>query len=140
MHFVGCLQEWQYLFNADPHANATRAGLYAYGVTVAGLTNCTVLYPDGFSGTKVSNGDLTSYDTASEWEAAQSEEVVCLPSVGARSGASVSNVGVLGNYWSSTPYDSNNAYIVYFSSSNLLPGSNNKRDYGYAVRLVTDAK
>lgn len=128
-------KEWQYLFN-----DASREGLYAYGVTVAGKANCTVLYPDGFSGTKVSNGDLTSYDTASEWEAAQNEGVVCLPAVGSRSGASVSNVGVLGNYWSSTPYDSNNAYIVYFSSSNLLPGSNNKRDYGYAVRLVTDAK
>lgn len=128
-------KEWQYLFN-----DASRSGLYAYGVTVAGKANCTVLYPDGFSGTKVSNGDLTSYDTASEWEAAQNEGVVCLPAVGSRSGASVSNVGVLGNYWSSTPYDSNNAYIVYFSSSNLLPGSNNKRDYGYAVRLVTDAE
>ena len=133
-------KEWQYLFNEGAYANATRAGLYAYGVTVAGKANCTVLYPDGFSGTKVSNGDHTSYDTASEWEAAQNAGVVCLPAVGSRSGASVSNVGVLGNYWSSTPYDSNNAYIVYFSSSNLLPGSNNKRDYGYAVRLVTDAK
>ena len=133
-------KEWQYLFNEGAYANTTRAGLYAYGVTVAGKANCTVLYPDGFSGTKVSNGDLTSYDTASEWEAAQNAGVVCLPAVGSRSGASVSNVGVLGNYWSSTPYDSNNAYIVYFSSSNLLPGSNNKRDYGYAVRLVTDAK
>lgn len=128
-------KEWQYLFN-----DASRSGLYAYGVTVAGKANCTVLYPDGFKGKKVSNGDLTSYDTASEWEAAQNEGVVCLPAVGSRSGASVSNVGVLGNYWSSTPYDSNNAYIVSFSSSNLLPGSNNKRDYGYAVRLVTDAK
>ena len=133
-------KEWQYLFNEGDYANATRAGLYAYGVTVAGKENCTVLYPDGFSGTKVSNGDLTSYDTASEWEAAQNEGVVCLPAVGSRSGASVSNVGVLGNYWSSTPYDSNNAYIVYFSSSNLLPGSYNNRDYGYAVRLVTDVK
>ena len=133
-------EEWQYLFNEGDYTNATRAGLYAYGVTVAGKANCTVLYPDGFSGTKVSNGDHTSYDTASEWEAAQNAGVVCLPAVGSRSGASVSNVGVLGNYWSSTPYDSNNAYIVYFSSSNLLPGSNNKRDYGYAVRLVTDAE
>ena len=104
------------------------------------MENCTVLYPDGFAGTKVSNGDLTSYDTASEWEAAQSEGVVCLPATGSRSTSAVSNVGVLGNYWSSTPYDSNNAYIVYFSSSDLLPGSFNTRDYGYAVRLVTDAE
>ncbi len=128
-------KEWQYLFN-----DASRSGLYAYGVTVAGKANCTVLYPDGFSGTKVSNGDHTSYDTASEWEAAQNAGVVCLPAVGYRSSGSVNDVNQTATYWSSTAYDSNNAYIVYFSSSNLLPGSNNKRDYGYAVRLVTDAK
>ena len=133
-------QEWQYLFNEGAYANATRAGLYAYGVTVAGKANCTVLYPDGFSGTKVSNGDLTSYDTASEWEAAQNEGVVCLPAVGYRSSGSVNDVNQTATYWSSTAYDSNNAYIVYFNSTILFPGSYNNRDHGYAVRLVTDAK
>ncbi|MDD5962404.1 MAG: hypothetical protein PUC92_00280, partial [bacterium] len=133
-------KEWQYLFNEGAYANATRAGLYAYGVTVAGKANCTVLYPDGFSGTKVSNGDLTSYDTASEWEAAQNEGVVCLPAVGYRSSGSVNDVNQTATYWSSTAYDSNNAYIVYFNSTNLLSGSYNNRDHGYAVRLVTDAK
>ena len=128
-------KEWQYLFN-----DASRSGLYAYGVTVAGKANCTVLYPDGFSGTKVSNGDLTSYDTASEWEAAQNEGVVCLPAVGYRSSGSVNDVNQTATYWSSTAYDSNNAYIVYFNSTILLPGLYNNRDHGYAVRLVTDAK
>ena len=133
-------QEWQYLFNEGAYANATRAGLYAYGVTVAGKANCTVLYPDGFSGTKVSNGDLTSYDTASEWEAAQNEGVVCLPAVGYRSSGSVNDVNQTATYWSSTAYNSNNAYIVYFNSTNLLSGPYNNRAHGYAVRLVTDAK
>ena len=133
-------KEWQYLFNEGDFANATRAGLYAYGVTVAGKANCTVLYPDGFSGTKVSNGDLTSYDTAPEWEAAQNEGVVCLPAVGYRSSGSVNDVNQTATYWSSTAYDSNNAYIVYFNSTILLSGSYNNRDHGYAVRLVTDAK
>ena len=133
-------EEWQYLFDEGFYTNATRKGLYACGVTVAGLANCTVLYPDGFSGKKVRNGDLTSYDTASEWEAAQNEGVVCLPAVGYRSSGSVNYVNQTATYWSSTAYDSNNAYIVYFSSSNLLPGSYNNRDYGYAVRLVTDVK
>ncbi len=133
-------EEWQYLFNEGAYANATREGLYAYGVTVAGKANCTVLYPDGFSGKKVSNGDLTSYDTASEWEAAQNEGVVCLPAVGYRSSGSVNDVNQTATYWSSTAYDSNNAYIVYFNSTNLLSGPYNNRDHGYAVRLVTDAK
>ena len=126
-------KEWQYLFN-----DASRSGLYAYGVTVAGKANCTVLYPDGFSGTKVSNGDTTSYDTASEWEAAQSEGVVCLPAVGYRTGASVNYVGQTASYWSSTAADNNNAYNVYFANNSVLPGTNNNKDYGYAVRLVAD--
>ena len=133
-------EEWQYLFNEGTYANATRAGLYAYGVTVAGKPNCMVLYPDGFKGTKVSNGDVTSYDTASEWEAAQNEGVVCLPAVGYRSSGSVNDVNQTATYWSSTAYDSNNAYIVYFNSTNLFSGSYNNRNHGYAVRLVTDAK
>ena len=133
-------EEWQYLFNEGAYANVTRAGLYAYGVTVAGRPNCTVLYPDGFKGTKVSNGDLTSYDTASEWEEAQSKGVVCLPATGYRSNASVNYVGQTGTYWSSTAYNSVNAHIIYFDSSDVLPGAYNYRDYGYAVRLVTAAK
>ena len=133
-------EEWQYLFNEGAYANVTRAGLYAYGVTVAGRPNCTVLYPDGFKGTKVSNGDLTSYDTASEWEEAQSEGVVCLPAVGYRSNASVNYVGQTGSYWSSTAYDSVKAYTIYFDSSDVLPGACSYRDYGYAVRLVTEAE
>ena len=133
-------EEWQYLFNEGAYANATREGLYAYGVTVAGLANCTVLYPDGFSGIKVSNGDITSYDTASEWEAAQNEGVVCLPAAGFRSTGSVNYVGQTGTYWSSTAYDNRYAYTVYLDNSNVLPGSFNYRDSGYAVRLVTDSK
>ena len=133
-------KEWQYLFNEGAYANATRAGLYAYGVTVAGRPNCTVLYPDGFKGTKVSNGDLTSYDTASEWEEAQSEGVVCLPAVGSRNGANVSNVGVLGNYWSSTAYNYNRADNMYFDKDKILPGTYSYKDNAYAVRLVTAAK
>lgn len=128
-------EEWQYLFT-----NAVREGLYAYGVTVAGKENCLILYPDGFSGTKVSNGDTTSYDTASEWEAAQSEGVVCLPAVGYRSTGSVNNVAQTGTYWSSTAYDYRYAYIIYFDSSKVIPGSFNFRDSGYAVRLVADIK
>lgn len=128
-------EEWQYLFN-----NAAREGLYAYGVTVAGKENCTVLYPDGFKGTKVSNGDTTSYDTASEWEAAQSEGVVCLPAVGYRNGASVNYAGQTASYWSSTAASYINAYNVYFAHDIVLSGTNNNRDSGYAVRLVADIK
>ena len=132
-------EEWQYLFNEGVYANATRKGLYAYGVTVAGLANCTVLYPDGFSGTKVSNGDLTSYDTASEWEAAQKEGVVCLPAAGSRLNSNVGGVGLSGCYWSSTAHDKDWVDNICFDNAIIL-SRNSYRGDGCAVRLVTDVK
>ena len=69
-----------------------------------------------------------------------SSEVVCLPAVGFRSTASVNYVGQTGTYWSSTAYSNVKAYVMYIDSSNVLPGSMDFRDSGYAVRLVTDSK
>lgn len=44
-------------------------------------------------------------------------------------------VGTYGYYWSSTPYDSVNAWYLYFFSSEVNMNSNN-RCYGLSVRLV----
>ncbi|MDO5321775.1 MAG: hypothetical protein Q4F39_05260, partial [Bacteroidia bacterium] len=139
--------EWQYLFNYDStesggsdYSNATRAGLYAYGVTVVDKTNCVVLYPDGFTGTKVSNGDTTSYDTAEEWAAAQNAGVVCLPAAGYRTNSGIGNVGSYGFYWSSSAVDSDYAYYVFFRNSLVLPVYKEYRFSGYSVRLVTEAE
>ncbi|MDE6182981.1 MAG: hypothetical protein K2F53_00975 [Rikenellaceae bacterium] len=59
------------------------------------------------------------------------------PAVGNRntSGTLNSNVGANGNYWSSVAYDSNNAYNLYFNSSNLNVNNNNKQN-GFSVRCV----
>ena len=47
----------------------------------------------------------------------------------------LSNAGDDGYYWSSTPLDSYNAYILYFNSGNITTGSS-YRIYGYSVRPV----
>ena len=47
----------------------------------------------------------------------------------------VSNVGTYGCYWSSTPYDSDYAWYLYFFSSGVFM-NNNYRCYGLSVRLV----
>ena len=62
---------------------------------------------------------------------------VFLPAAGLRNGMSVSNVGSIGYYWSSTPNGTSSAYRLYFISSSVSPYSNNRK-YGYSVRLVQD--
>ena len=136
--------EWQYLFNNGSYANATRAGLYAYEVTVVDKAKCVVLYPDGYTGTKVSNGDTQSYNTVAKWTAAQNAGVVCLPPAGYRNNSSVNELNESqknGFYCSSSPASKAHAYRVDFMSLynyNLRFGSG-YRYHGYSVRLVSDA-
>jgi len=72
------IDEVAYLFSfnnpkkeAKPdRSNPIRQGLYVDSVTVVEHKNCIILYPDGFTGIKVSNRDETSYDTPEKWAAA----------------------------------------------------------------------
>ena len=48
---------------------------------------------------------------------------------------SLNNAGDNGNYWSSTPNDSNNAYNLNFNSGNINTNNNNRYN-GYSVRPV----
>ena len=60
---------------------------------------------------------------------------IFLPAAGSRLGTSLYGGGSLGCYWSSTPYDTNNAYGLYFSSDNHHTSWLN-RDGGQSVRPV----
>ena len=122
--------EWVYLFETRTNAS----GLYKCGVTVCGKTKCVVIAPDGFTGTIE-----TSYD-ATAWATAEAAGLVCLPAAGNRYGSLVLSVGDYGRYWSSTAYDSYNAYYVRFNSYNVYPDNYGTRDYGYSVRLITESK
>lgn len=48
--------------------------------------------------------------------------------------------GILGYYWSSTPYPSNanSAYGLYFNASSVNPSANYYRYCGFSLRLVRD--
>ncbi len=59
------------------------------------------------------------------------------PAAGYRNGSSLNNVGSKGNYWSSTPNNSNNAYNLNFDSSGQNMNNNN-RSNGQSVRLVAE--
>lgn len=59
------------------------------------------------------------------------------PAAGNRNDSSLNNAGSNGNYWSSSPYDSNNAYNLNFNSSEYKVDWNN-RNNGYSVRAVSE--
>ena len=62
---------------------------------------------------------------------------IFLPAAGYRNGSSLYGVGSGGNYWSSTPYNSNDAYYLHFDSS----GQDmylSYRSNGLSVRLVVE--
>ncbi|MDE7355183.1 MAG: hypothetical protein K2N21_00190 [Rikenellaceae bacterium] len=60
------------------------------------------------------------------------------PAVGRRyaSGSLNSNVGAFGGYWSSVAYSSNDAYGLYFGSSNVGVYGNYSKQDGFSVRCV----
>ena len=52
------------------------------------------------------------------------------------SSSSLYNAGLIGYYWSSTPYSSSGAYNLYFSSGYIVAGYSLNRYSGYSVRSV----
>ncbi|MBQ0080705.1 MAG: Ig-like domain-containing protein [Alistipes sp.] len=70
--------EWKYLFGN----NQFRKGLYAKHVTVVGVTDCVIIYPDAYTGEKVTDENRTTlYNDSSTWTQAQIDGVVCLTPV-----------------------------------------------------------
>lgn len=120
--------EWQYLFKG----RAGASNLYKCGVTVCGMANCVVLAPDGYTGTIES-----SYDEAG-WAAAELAGLVCLPAAGQRQGASVSEVGSNGCYWSATATDAGNAGYMSFTGSGVSVSDDGLRASGCSVRLIAE--
>ena len=70
--------EWKYLVGD----NQLRKGLYAKHVTVVGVADCLIIYPDGYEGTKVTDDNRTTlYNDSTIWAQAQNDGVVCLTPV-----------------------------------------------------------
>lgn len=117
--------EWEYLFNRSG------TNLKKTGVTVCGITGCLVLAPDGFEGTLKS-----SYNEAG-WTEAENQGLVCLPPAGYR--ITATNISPSGVYWTSTPNETidNKGYDVRIDDPKT---DTDKRNFGRAVRLVTEVK
>ena len=121
--------EWQYLFNTRTVNGGTGSDKsYTLNATV-GSKMGVVIYPDNYTGSVYSGSDWASFEAAG---------CVFLPAAGYRNGSSVSGVGSVGYYWSSSPNTSKeySAYGVAFNSGGLYPAISSDRYRGFSVRLV----
>ena len=117
--------EWKYLFGD----NNIRKGLYAKHVTVVGVEDCLIIYPDGYTGTKVTDENRTTlYNNSTTWAQAQDAGVVCLTPVKA---------DYYVDYWVA----SDQVLRVYYSGQDLdiwtASGPDTRTD---AARPVTEVK
>ena len=141
------ISEWEYLFKTRTTPSGVR---YAHATvnSVPGL----VLLPDDWSTDyysldKVNDAYSTAYTdnviSSSDWTSKlEAHGAVFLPAGGYRNGATVSNAGDKGNYWSSTSDTDTKEYALgFFFGSGRFVGSTSgaARNRGYSVRLVYDA-
>ena len=132
------VEEWKYLLNTRTTASGMR---YAKAIVhnVKGL----VILPDNWNAAiytfSRTNAPKASFEAVSDeiWSTIEAAGAVFLPVAGVRSGSSVTDVGSLAVYGSSSAYDADNASVMWFYSSNVLTG-NFSRISGQSVRLVRE--
>ena len=129
--------EWTYVFNTRSTTSNVR-----YAKATVNEVKGVILLPDDWntdyhvltsintSGAAFNTNSISSSDWSSNFEA---HGAVFLPFAGLRSSTTVS---IGGYYWSSSAYDANRAYYVYFSSGALYLNNYDRRYLGLSVRLV----
>ena len=143
--------EWSYLFNSRTGCSTvggTSNGRFALA-QVNGVGG-VIVFPDSYthpSGVAAPQNVNYSYPSqswgnnsysTSDWTAMQTAGAVFLPAAGCRNGTTVRSVGSYSGYWSSSYYDSDYAWYVYFYSGYINPEGYDFRLYGFSVRLVRD--
>lgn len=133
-------QEWRYVFNS----RFTQSGIRYAKANVFDV-NGIILLPDDWNENTYSLNNTNSNSanfssntlTVSQWSILEQAGAVFLPAAGSRDVIWVSNVSSLGCYWSASYSDSDYAYSVHFSDSDLNPVYNDDyRFKGLSVRLV----
>ena len=148
--------EWYFLIEYRPSGatvNGTSDALYTQATINTDGTgvNGMILFPDGVT---IANNEATTWGdinsasdwgtrcTSAQWTALAAKGCVFLPAAGYRDGASVSEAGSNGYYWSSSANEGyeRSSNLVSFESNDLNPLDSYYRNYGYSVRLVKDAE
>lgn len=140
--------EWNYVFNS----RSTNSGIRYAKARVNGV-NGVILLPDDWSSSyyslSLTNNSGAYYENnpiqinyGGDWNVLEQHGAVFLPVTYHREGTTInmSNTLGMGYYWSSSYYDSNQAYMISFGNSTLSSSNNSNRYYGQSVRLVRDVK
>lgn len=135
--------EWEYLLQGRENA----ANLYSYAIVEN--TKGFIFFPDNYPETVSVQYDWNcSPITNAELLIMQNKGAVFLPAAGVRS-TDVNEVRgysgdykaeACGDYWSSSPYNSVNAWMFVFSINSILNIRNYPKSDGRAVRLVREVK
>lgn len=128
--------EWVYLLNGRSKAHV----LHAFG-KVAGICGL-ILMPDDYTDndfTIESNDFDSNIFTEEQWSKVEAKGVVFLPCAGHRgSGTQLYHINISGRYWSTTFADSSMANCFCVENKYLNAASEEFREGGISVRLVTN--
>ena len=135
------IDEWKYLLFTRPNGSAKHGTGNINGI--GGL----IILPDSWvsptgcsftSGYAPSNVWSRNSYTLNQWADMEAAGAVFLPAGGFRWGTLISSLGTLGNYWSTTPFDTYYANCLSFCGSSLDATKGNIRSRGFSVRPVRD--
>ena len=149
--------EWKYIFFTRVNA------LTLFGLGKVNGVSGTIVLPDDWStpqgisftpstskGLKLEGNDIYGNSNTNnfshnaysleQWKVLEDAGAIFLPVGGLRDGLTINYVGITGDYWSSTAYDSNNACSLGFDSGRLLNHNDTPLYFGRSVRLVRDVK
>ncbi len=144
--------EWDYLVNTRTNASELR-GIARINLNSDGTqyANGLILLPDNWTGpadVEFKSGfadnygieDYATYQTftLAQWQKLEAAGAIFLSAAGGRDGSVVYNVQANSYYWSATPNESEEAYELYGFSAGLNPSYNERRYFGFAVRLVQE--
>ena len=132
--------EWYYVLYTRTDAASKRGRGTVNGVQGMILLPDEWTLPAGLTftrGTSYTIGWAMNQYTAAEWEQMEAAGAVFLPAAGLRYGTEVRYVSSSGEYWSSTPYNENDAISMTFGSSTTITGYDN-RSVGRSVRFVQE--
>lgn len=142
--------EWEYVFNKRNASTINGASDARYAKAKVNDIMGVILFPDDYSHPSdiaapfginyegVIGWDYNAY-SESDWALMEGQGCVFLPAGGYRNGASVSNVGSFGRYWSASYCNNSSAYKVGFNGPYLRLEDSEFRYCGCSVRLVRDA-
>ena len=128
-------EEWEYLID--------RSGKYGMA-TIGGTYKGMVLLPDDWtlpSGVTFTagygNGYSTNSYTTTQWQKMEAAGAIFLPAAAARYASTINDAGTYGFYYTSSHYNENSVWYIYFGESNVATQIQS-RSYGRSVRLVKD--